>query len=180
MARLLDNYRTTVVPTLQEKLGRRNVLSLPRVEKIVVSMGLGKSRDEPKRVEAAAKDLATITGQKPVLTKARRSIANFQLREGNVCGAMVTLRGKRMYEFLDRLINLAIPRIRDFRGLDPSAFDGRGNYSMGIGEQLVFHEIKVDDVQVVQGMDITICTTAKTDEEALELLTLFGVPFRKG
>ena len=143
MARLLDNYRNTVVPMLQEKLGRRNVLSLPRLEKIVVSMGLGKNRDEPKRIEAAVKDLATIAGQKPVLTKAKRSIANFQLREGNVCGAMVTLRGKRMYEFLDRLINLAIPRVRDFRGMDPSAFDGRGNYSIGVNEQLVLSLIHI-------------------------------------
>ncbi len=180
MARLLDNYRNTVVPMLQEKLGRRNVLSLPRLEKIVVSMGLGKSRDEPKRIEAAVKDLATIAGQKPVLTKAKRSIANFQLREGNVCGAMVTLRGKRMYEFLDRLINLAIPRVRDFRGLDPSAFDGRGNYSMGVNEQLVFPEVRVADVQYQQGMNITICIrNSLSDEESRVLLEGFGFPFRR-
>jgi large subunit ribosomal protein L5 len=178
MARLLDNYRNTVVPMLQEKLGRRNVLSLPRLEKIVVSMGLGKSRDEPKRIEAAAKDLAT--GQKPVMTKAKRSIANFHLRQGTTCGAMVTLRGRRMYEFLDRLINLAIPRVRDFRGLDPSAFDGRGNYSMGVNEQLVFPEVRVADVQYQQGMNITISIrNSRSDEESRVLLEGFGFPFRR-
>ena len=180
MARLLEQYRTTVVPTLRERLGRANALSLPRLSKIVVSMGLGKGRDEPKRIEAAAKDLGTLTGQKPILTKAKRSISNFRLRRGVVCGAMVTLRGRRMYEFLDRLINLAIPRIRDFRGLDPGAFDGRGNYSMGVNEQLVFPEVRVADVQYQQGMNITICIEkSRSDEESRALLEGFGFPFRR-
>jgi len=165
---------------LQERLGRQNALSLPRLSKIVISMGLGKGRDEPKRIEAAVKDLATIAGQKPVLTKAKTSISNFRLRRGVVCGTMVTLRGRRMYEFLDRLINLAIPRIRDFRGLDPGAFDGRGNYSMGVNEQLVFPEVRVADVQYQQGMNIAICIeNSRSDEESRALLEGFGFPFRR-
>jgi len=179
MARLLERYRETIVPSLQEKLGRRNVLSLPRLEKIVVSMGLGKSRDEPKRIEAAVKDLATLTGQRPVLTKAKKSVAAFHVRQGVMVGAMVTLRGRRMYEFFDRLINLAIPRVRDFRGLDPASFDGRGNYSLGLSEQLVFPEIRVDDVQYQQGMNITIVVkNSRSDEESRLLLEGFGFPFR--
>jgi len=180
MTRLLEQYRSKIVPTLQEKLGRQNVLSLPRLEKIVVSMGLGKSRDEPKRTEAAMRDLATITGQKPVLTKAKKSVASFHLREGMIIGAKVTMRGKRMYEFLDRLINLAIPRVRDFRGMDPNAFDGRGNYSMGVTEQLVFPEVRVDDVAFQQGMNITIViANSRSDEEARNLLEAFGFPFSR-
>jgi len=179
MPRLLERYRETIVPSLQEKLGRRNVLSLPRLEKIVVSMGLGKSRDEPKRIEAAVKDLATLTGQRPVLTKAKKSVAAFHVRQGVMVGAMVTLRGRRMYEFLDRLINLAIPRVRDFRGLDPASFDGRGNYSLGLSEQLVFPEIRVDDVKYQQGMNITIVVkNSRSDEESRFLLEGFGFPFR--
>ncbi|HUS45222.1 MAG TPA: 50S ribosomal protein L5 [Phycisphaerae bacterium] len=179
MPRLLERYRETIVPSLQEKLGRRNVLSLPRLEKIVVSMGLGKSSDEPKRIEAAVKDLATLTGQRPVLTKAKKSVAAFHVRQGVMVGAMVTLRGRQMYEFLDRLINLAIPRVRDFRGLDPASFDGRGNYSLGLSEQLVFPEIRVDDVKYQQGMNITIVVkNSRSDEESRFLLEGFGFPFR--
>lgn len=180
MARLLEQYRSEIVPTLQEKLDGRNVLSLPRLEKIVVSMGLGKSRDEPKRTEAAMQDLATITGQKPVLTKAKKSVAAFHLRQGVVVGAKVTIRGRRMYEFLDRLINLAMPRIRDFRGMDPNAFDGRGSYSLGVTEQLVFPEVRVDDVKFQQGMNITIVITgSRSDEESRSLLEAFGFPFSR-
>lgn len=180
MARLLERYRNEIVPALRAKLGRQNLLSLPRLEKIVVSMGLGKSHDEPKRTEAAAEDLAIITGQKPVLTKSKKSISAFRLREGMIVGAKVTLRGKRMYEFLDRLINLAMPRIRDFRGMDPNAFDGRGCYSMGVSEQLVFPEVRVDKVQFQQGMNIAIVVkNSRSDEESRYLLEAFGFPFRR-
>ena len=179
MVRLLERYRKEVVPHLQEKLGRQNVLSLPRPEKIVVSMGLGKSRDEAKRVEAAVEDLSLITGQKPIVTKAKKSVSAFRLREGMPIGCKATLRGARMYEFLDRLINLAIPRFRDFRGLDPNAFDGRGNYNMGVNEQLVFPEVRVDKVQFQQGMNITIVIkNSRSDEESRWLLEAFGFPFR--
>jgi len=179
MVRLLERYRKEVVPHLQEKLGRQNVLSLPRLEKIVVSMGLGKSRDEAKRVEAAVEDLSLITGQKPIVTKAKKSVSAFRLREGMPIGCKATLRGARMYEFLDRLINLAIPRFRDFRGLDPNAFDGRGNYNMGVNEQLVFPEVRVDKVQFQQGMNITIVIkNSRSDEESRWLLEAFGFPFR--
>jgi len=179
MVRLLERYRNEVVPHLQEKLGRQNVLSLPRLEKIVVSMGLGKSRDEAKRVEAAVEDLSLITGQKPIVTKAKKSVSAFRLREGMPIGCKATLRGARMYEFLDRLINLAIPRFRDFRGLDPNAFDGRGNYNMGVNEQLVFPEVRVDKVQFQQGMNITIVIkNSRSDEESRWLLEAFGFPFR--
>ncbi|MCX5673677.1 MAG: 50S ribosomal protein L5 [Planctomycetota bacterium] len=180
MVRLLERYRKEVVPHLQEKLGRQNVLSLPRLEKIVVSMGLGKSRDEAKRVEAAVEDLSLITGQKPIVTKAKKSVSAFRLREGMPIGCKATLRGARMYEFLDRLINLAIPRFRDFRGLDPNAFDGRGNYNMGVNEQLVFPEVRVDKVQFQQGMNITIVIkNSRSDEESRWLLEAFGFPFRR-
>jgi large subunit ribosomal protein L5 len=177
---MLERYRKEVVPHLQEKLGRQNVLSLPRLEKIVVSMGLGKSRDEAKRVEAAVEDLSLITGQKPIVTKAKKSVSAFRLREGMPIGCKATLRGARMYEFLDRLINLAIPRFRDFRGLDPNAFDGRGNYNMGVNEQLVFPEVRVDKVQFQQGMNITIVIkNSRSDEESRWLLEGFGFPFRR-
>lgn len=180
MARLLQRYREEIVPRLQEKLGRQNVLSLPRLEKIVLSSGLGKAREEPKRIEQATSDLSAITGQRPVLTKAKKSVSAFKLREGMTVGAVVTLRGQRMYEFLDRLINLAIPRFRDFRGLSPDAFDGRGNYSMGVSEQLVFPEIRVDNVQFQQGMNITIVIkSSRSDEESRLLLEGFGFPFRR-
>jgi len=179
MARLLEQYREEVVPTLRERLGRDNIHSLPQLEKIVVSMGLGKSRDEPKRVEPAMADLARITGQQPVMTQARKSVSSFRIREGVTVGCKATLRGVRMYEFLDRLINLAMPRIRDFRGMDPNAFDGRGNYSMGVSEQLVFPEIRVDDVQYQQGMNITIVVrNSRSDEESRLLLESLGFPFR--
>jgi len=165
---------------LQERLGRRNVLSLPRLEKIVITMGLSKARDEAKRVDAAVEDLAIVAGQKPVLTKARKSVSAFRLREGMTVGAMVTLRGRRMYEFLDRLINLALPRVRDFRGMDPAAFDGRGNYNMGLSEQLVFPEVRVDKVQFQQGMNIAIVVkNSRSDEESRWLLEAFGFPFRR-
>jgi len=180
MARLLERYRQDVVPMLQERLGRRNVLSLPRLEKIVITMGLSKARDEAKRVDAAVEDLAIVAGQKPVLTKARKSVSAFRLREGMTVGAMVTLRGRRMYEFLDRLINLALPRVRDFRGMDPAAFDGRGNYNMGLSEQLVFPEVRVDKVQFQQGMNIAIVVkNSRSDEESRWLLEAFGFPFRR-
>jgi large subunit ribosomal protein L5 len=177
---MLQRYREEVVPMLRERLGRTNALSLPRLEKIVLAMGLGKSLDEPKRTEAAVQDLATISGQRPVLTKAKQSIAGFRIRKGVIVGAKVTLRGRRMYEFLDRLINLAIPRIRDFRGLDPGAFDGRGNYSMGVSEQLVFPEVRVADVQYQQGVYITIVVkNSRSDEESRLLLGGFGFPFQR-
>ena len=180
MARLLQRYRDEVVPMLQQRLGRSNPLSLPRLEKIVLTMGLGRSRDEPKRTEAAVADLATIAGQRPVLTRARRSVAGFRVRQGVTVGAKVTLRGRRMYEFLDRLINLAIPRIRDFRGMDPASFDGRGNYSMGVSEQMVFPEIRVGEVQYQQGLHITIVVkNSRSDEESRLLLEGFGFPFQR-
>jgi len=180
MARMLERYRNEIVPVLQQRLGRKNVLSLPRLEKIVISAGLGKSQDEPKRIEAAVEDLSIITGQKPILTKAKKSVSAFRLRQGMTIGAKVTLRGRRMYEFLDRLINLAMPRFRDFRGLDPNAFDGRGNYNLGVNEQMVFPEIRVDKVQYQQGMNITIVIqSSRSDEESRVLLEGFGVPFRR-
>lgn len=180
MARLLERYRNEIVPALQERLGRPNIYSLPRLEKIVISMGLGKSHDEPKRIEAAVEDLGLIAGQRPALTKAKKSVSAFRLREGVTIGAKVTLRGKRMYEFLDRLINLAMPRIRDFRGMDPNAFDGRGNYMMGVSEQLVFPEVHVDKVQFQQGMNIAIVVrSSRSDEESRALLEAFGFPFRR-
>jgi large subunit ribosomal protein L5 len=180
MARLQERYRTEIVPVLQQKTGRKNILSLPRLEKVVVSAGLGKSHDEPKRIEAAAEDLAIITGQKPLMTKAKKSVSAFRLREGVIIGAKVTLRGKHMYEFLDRLINLAIPRVRDFRGMDPDGFDGRGNYSLGIAEQLVFPEVRVDKVQFQQGMNVTlVIRDSRSDEESRWLLEALGFPFRR-
>ena len=180
MARLLERYRTEIVPVLQQKTGRKNVLSLPRLEKVVVSAGLGRSHDEPKRIEAAAEDLAIITGQKPLMTKAKKSVSAFRLREGVIIGAKVTLRGKHMYEFLDRLINLAIPRFRDFRGMDPDGFDGRGNYSLGIAEQLVFPEVRVDKVQFQQGMNVTlVIRNSRSAEESRWLLEALGFQFRR-
>ena len=179
MVRLLERYRTQVVPTLQTELGRKNALSIPRLEKVVVSMGLGKAIAEKTRLEVAQKELASITGQRPVACAARKSVSNFKLREGMKIGAKVTLRGPRMYEFLDRLISVAIPRVRDFRGLEPKGFDGRGNYSLGLTEQTVFPEVDPDKVQFQQGMNITLVTTARNDAEARRLLTLMGMPFRR-
>ena len=179
MARLQDEYKQKVVPELMKKFGYTNALAVPRLEKVVVNMGVGKATENKKRLEDAVKDLAAITGQKPLITKARKSVSAFKLRQGNDIGCKVTLRGKRMYEFLDRLISLAIPRVKDFRGLNPSSFDGRGGYNMGLIEQTVFPEIDPASVTVTQGMNISIDTSAKTDEEARDLLSLMGMPFRR-
>ena len=180
VARLLDKYRNDVVSGLKERFGYANPMSVPKLEKIVVSMGIGDAQAEPAKLEAAQKQLARITGQLPAVTKAKKSVSNFKLREGYPVGLKVTLRGQRMYEFLDRLVSLVIPRVRDFRGLNPSSFDGRGNYNMGLVEQTVFPEIDPAQVTFTQGMNITMQTSAKTDEEALELLSLLGMPFRTG
>src|SRR5262249_37255566 len=170
MARLLDRYQKEILPALSKKLGRTNVLSLPRLQKIVVNMGVGKALQDKNRMEQSADQLAQITGQRPQITRARVAVSGFRLREGNEIGCRVTLRGKRMYEFLDRLISIALPRIRDFRGVNPKSFDGRGNYSMGLSEQQVFPEIDPDKVNFVQGMDITFVTSVDSDDEARELL----------
>lgn len=179
MPRLLDRYRKEILPALSEQLGRKNVHSLPRLQKIVVSMGLGKAIGERKRLDEATEHLAQITGQRPQITKARVAVSGFRLREGMEIGCRVTLRGARMYEFLDRLITLALPRVRDFRGVNPKGFDGRGNYNMGLNEQLVFPEINPDKVSFTQGMNITLVTSALTDDEGRILLKELGIPFRK-
>jgi large subunit ribosomal protein L5 len=179
MARLLDRYQKEIAPALEKKLGRKNRLSLPRLEKIVVNMGVGKALQEKNRMEQAAEQLAQITGQKALITKAKKAVSGFRLRENNPIGCKVTLRGQRMYEFLDRLISIALPRIRDFRGVNPKSFDGHGNYSLGLAEQLVFPEIDPDKVTFTQGMDVTFVTTTNNDDEARELLRAFGMPFRE-
>ncbi|MEO1751582.1 MAG: 50S ribosomal protein L5 [Halothiobacillaceae bacterium] len=179
MARLQDYYRQTVVKQLQEKLGITNVMAVPRLEKITLNMGLGESARDKKVIENAVAELAAITGQKPVVTYARKSIAGFKLREGMPLGVKVTLRRERMYEFLDRLISIATPRIRDFRGLNPKSFDGRGNYSMGVREQIIFPEIDYDKIDALRGMDITITTSARSDDHARALLEAFEFPFRR-
>jgi large subunit ribosomal protein L5 len=179
MARLREKYTKEVKPALVKKFGYKSVMQAPHLEKMVVNMGLGEGTQDPKLVEAAAKDLGTITGQKPSIRKAKKSIATFKLRAGVPIGAMVTLRGNMMYEFFDRLVNVAIPRIRDFRGVPTRSFDGRGNYTLGVKEQIIFPEINYDKIVKVFGMDITIVTTAKTDEEAKELLRLLGMPFQQ-
>ena len=179
MARLKETYVKEVAPALMKKFEYKSVMQIPKLEKIVINVGCGEARDNPKVVDAIVSDVTQITGQKPVLCKAKKSVANFKLREGMTIGVKVTLRGERMYEFLDRFFNLALPRVRDFRGINPNSFDGRGNYSMGIKEQLIFPEIDYDKVDKVRGMDICFVTTAKTDEEARELLTLMGAPFEK-
>ncbi len=180
MARLQEQYRNEIVPTLRKELGRENGLSMPRLHKIVVSMGLGRATEEKSRLPKAMEELAIITGQRPVATKARKSVSGFKVRKGVEVGTKVTLRRRRMYEFLDRLINVAIPRIRDFRGVSPKAFDGRGNYSMGVNEQLIFPEVDVEKVEFQQGMNITFCIEgAENDRESYRLLELFGMPFRK-
>ena len=179
MARLLERYRNEIVPNLKKEFGRDNVHSIPRLEKIVVSMGVGKSRDDRKLMEEAAEHLTQLTGQKPQVTRSRKAVAAFKLREGMEVGLRVTLRGRRMYEFLDRLISLALPRVRDFRGLNPKAFDGHGNYSLGLNEQTVFPEIKADKVQHIQGMNITLVTSARSDDEGRALLRELGMPMRK-
>ncbi|MEX2294409.1 MAG: 50S ribosomal protein L5 [Acidimicrobiales bacterium] len=177
--RLKSKYDTEVRAALKESLGLANIMQVPRLEKIVINMGVGDAVGQPSLLEGAVKDLTTISGQKPVITKAKKSIANFKLREGNAIGTKVTLRGARMWEFLDRLVSLAIPRIRDFRGLNPNAFDGRGNYTFGVTEQLIFPEIEYDAIDAPRGMDITIVTTAKTNAEGKALLDAFGFPFKR-
>ena len=179
MARLKDFYVKEVAPALMKKFGYQSVMQIPKLEKIVINVGCGEARDNHKVIEAIISDLSTITGQRPVVCKAKKSVANFKLREGMDIGAKVTLRSDRMYEFLDRLFNVALPRVRDFRGINANSFDGRGNYSMGLKEQLLFPEIEYDKIDKVRGMDICFVTTAKTDEEARELLTLMGAPFAK-
>lgn len=177
MTRIKDLYSNEIVPALMEKFKYQSVMQVPMIDKIVVNMGVGEAKDNPKFLEAAVNDLGIISGQKPVITKARRSVAAFKLRQGTNIGTKVTLRGNRMYEFVDRLLNVALPRVRDFRGVSDKAFDGRGNYALGIKEQLIFPEIDYDKVDKVRGMDIIFVTTAKTDEEARELLKLLGMPF---
>ncbi|NMB25538.1 MAG: 50S ribosomal protein L5 [Firmicutes bacterium] len=179
MSRLKDKYQNEAVPALMDRFNYNNVMMVPKVNKITVNMGVGAAVQDAKAMDAAVKDLTIITGQKPVITKAKKSVAAFKVREGMPVGCMVTLRGERMYEFLDKLINAALPRIRDFRGVSPRSFDGRGNYTLGIREQLIFPEIRYDDVERVQGMNIVIETTAETDEEALEMLRALGMPFRQ-
>ncbi len=178
-SRLLEFYNSDVVPALIKKFEYKNVMEVPKLNKIVINMGVGEAKDNAKVLDSAVKELETITGQKAVTTKAKKSIANFKLREGMPIGCKVTLRGSKMYEFLDRLVNLSLPRVRDFRGVNPNAFDGRGNYALGIREQLIFPEIEYDKVDKTRGMDIIFVTTAKTDEEARELLALFNMPFQK-
>ncbi len=178
MSRLKDKYINEVAPALNEKFGYKSVMQIPKLEKIVLNMGVG-DRENSKTVEHAAEDLTLIAGQKAVITKAKKSIANFHLREGMEIGTKVTLRGERMYEFLDRFISVAVPRVRDFRGLSANSFDGRGNYSVGMKEQLIFPEINYDNIDQIRGLDISIVTTAETDEEAYELLKLFGFPFAR-
>ncbi|HHU71329.1 MAG TPA: 50S ribosomal protein L5 [Clostridiales bacterium] len=179
MARLKDVYYNEIVAGMTKKFGYKNTMEVPKLDKIVINMGVGEAKENAKALDSAVKDLEIISGQKPVITKAKKSIANFKLREGMSIGCKVTLRGERMYEFADRLINLSLPRVRDFRGVNPNAFDGRGNYALGIKEQLIFPEIDYDKIDKVRGMDIVFVTTAKSDEEARELLTQFGMPFRK-
>ncbi len=178
MSRLKTKYQNEVVPALMEKFGYKNKMEVPKLEKVLVNMGLGEAIQNPKAIDAAVGDLRTITGQKPIVTRAKKSIAAFKLRAGMQVGAKVTLRGRRMYEFVDKLVNVVLPRVRDFRGVSPKSFDGRGNYSLGMKEQIIFPEIDYDKVDKVRGMDITFVTSAKNDEEARELLRLLGMPFR--
>ena len=179
MSRLKEQYQNEIVDAMIKKFGYKNIMEVPKLDKIVVNMGVGEAKENAKLLEAAIKDMEAITGQKAVATKAKNSIANFKIREGMAIGCKTTLRGEKMYEFMDRLIDLALPRVRDFRGVNPNAFDGRGNYALGIKEQLIFPEIEYDKVDKVRGMDIIFVTTAKTDEEARELLTQFNMPFAK-
>ena len=177
MTRMKKKYQEEATPALMKKFGYKSVMQVPRVEKVVVNVGCGDARDNAKAIEAVVRDISTITGQKAVVTRAKRSVANFKLRTGMPVGVKVTLRQDKMWEFLDRLLNVALPRVRDFRGISANAFDGRGNYALGLKEQLVFPEIDYDKIEKIRGMDIVICTTAKTDEEARELLTHLGAPF---
>ena len=178
-ARLKEAYVNEVAPALMKKFGYKSVMQIPKLDKVVINVACGEARDNSKMMDAIVTDIRTITGQQPVLCKAKKSVANFKLREGMVIGAKVTLRGEKMYEFVDRFFNLALPRVRDFRGINPNSFDGRGNYSVGVKEQLIFPEIEYDKIDKVRGMDIIFVTTANTDEEARELLTLMGAPFSK-
>ena len=178
MSRLKETYKNEIVDAMIKKFGYKNIMEVPKLDKIVVNMGVGEAKDNAKVLDSAVKDLEAITGQKAVLTRAKKSVANFKIREGMAIGCKVTLRGERMYEFADRLINLALPRVRDFRGINPNAFDGRGNYALGIKEQLIFPEIEYDKVDKLRGMDIIFVTTANSDEEAKELLKLMGMPFK--
>ncbi len=179
MARLKDFYKSEVAPALQKKFSYKSVMQIPKLDKIIINISSGEAKDNSKMMDAICTDLGTITGQKPAICYAKKSVANFKLREGMPIGAKVTLRGERMYEFLDRFFNVALPRVRDFRGINPNSFDGRGNYSCGVKEQLIFPEIDYDKIDKIRGMDICFVTTAKTDEEARELLTLMGAPFAK-
>ena len=179
MARLKEKYNSEIVDAMTKRFGYQNIMQVPKIEKIVVNMGVGEAKENSKILDSAIADLEKITGQKAVTTKAKNSVANFKIREGMPIGCKVTLRGAKMYEFLDRLVNLALPRVRDFRGVNPNAFDGRGNYALGIKEQLIFPEIEYDKVDKVRGMDVIFVTTAETDEEARELLAQFGMPFKK-
>ncbi|MDD4169172.1 MAG: 50S ribosomal protein L5 [Desulfotomaculaceae bacterium] len=178
MPRMKDKYKNDVMSAMMQKFGYKNIMQVPKLEKVVINMGVGEAIQNSKIIDFAISDLMTISGQKPVTTKAKKSIAAFKLREGMTIGAKVTLRGARMYEFVDRLFNVALPRVRDFRGVSPKSFDGRGNYSMGIREQLIFPEVEYDKIDKIRGMDVVIVTTARTDEEARELLKLMGMPFR--
>lgn len=179
MARLFDKYKAEAVPALQKKFEYPNVMMIPKIEKVVINVGCGDCRDNAKALEAVVNDISAIAGQKAVVTRAKKSVANFKLREGMPVGVKVTLRHDRMWEFLDRLMNVALPRVRDFRGINPNSFDGRGNYAFGLTEQLIFPEIEYDKIDKIRGMDIVICTTAKTDAEARELLSLIGAPFAR-
>ena len=178
-SRLKEMYQNEIVPALTKKFGYKNIMQVPKLDKIVVNMGVGEAKENAKLLESAMKDLEIITGQKPIMTTAKKSIANFKIREGMKIGCKVTLRGDKMYEFLDRLVNLALPRVRDFRGVNPNSFDGRGNYALAVKEQLIFPEIEYDKIDKTRGMDVIIVTTAKTDEEARELLTQFNMPFSR-
>ncbi len=179
MSRLKDLYKDEIVDAMIKKFGYKNIMEVPKLDKIVINMGVGEAKENAKVLDSAVKDLETITGQKVVLTRAKNSVANFKIREGMPIGCKTTLRGEKMYDFMDRLVNLALPRVRDFRGVSADSFDGRGNYALGVKEQLIFPEIEYDKVEKVRGMDVIVVTTAKTDEEARELLRLFGMPFTK-
>ena len=179
MSRLKEQYQNEIIDAMNKKFGYKNIMEVPKLDKVVINMGVGEAKDNAKLLESAIADMEKIAGQKAVVTRAKNSVANFKIREGMPIGCKVTLRGEKMYEFVDRLINLALPRVRDFRGVNPNAFDGRGNYALGIKEQLIFPEIEYDKIDKVRGMDVIFVTTAKTDEEARELLTQFNMPFAK-
>jgi len=180
MNRLKERYQKEIAPALMKELNLENVMQIPGIEKVVVNIGMGEAMDNPKSLDAAVSDITQITGQKPVVTKARKSIANFKLREGRLIGVKVTLRGERMWSFLDRLMNIVLPRVRDFRGISPDAFDGRGNYTLGLKEQLIFPEIEYDKIDKIRGLEITVVTTATSDDQARVLLQMLGMPFKKG